>query len=391
MDVNQECHNQAMTTQFTLSFITSLQTVSAAQWNALCDDDYPFVRYEFLAALEQSGSVGKGTGWQPQHLVVYKDDELIAAMPLYIKTHSYGEYVFDWSWADAYKRYGLNYYPKLITAIPFTPCSGSRLLLKDSSRLAELLPLMLDAIKHHAQTLNASSWHCLFPSAEVSAHLSDMNFSQRVGTQFHWYNRNYKSWDDFVGAMNSRKRKNINKERRAVAEQAIRFETKAAQNITAEDWQLFYRLYCSTYLKRSGHAGYLTEAFFTLLGECFAQHCLLVIAYQNDQAIAAALFFTDSQTIYGRYWGCLEEHEFLHFETCYYQGIEYAIKHGLQRFDGGAQGEHKIARGFEPVMTYSNHWLARPDFQQAIDNFLDAEKVSIENYMAETKAYLPFK
>ncbi len=391
MDARKECHNPTMTTQLSFRFITSLQGISAAHWNALCGDDYPFSRYEFLAALEQSGSVGKGTGWQPQHLMVYNSDELIAAMPLYSKSHSYGEYVFDWSWADAYKRYGFDYYPKLINAIPFTPCSGSRLLLKDASRLAELLPLILDAIKHHAQSLNASSWHCLFPSAELSAHLSAAHISQRVGTQFHWYNRDYKSWDDFVGAMNSRKRKNINKERRAVAEQAIRFETKAAQTITAEDWQLFYRLYCNTYLKRSGHTGYLTEAFFTLLGEHFAQHCLLVIAYQQDQPIAAALFFTDSQTIYGRYWGCLEEHEFLHFETCYYQGIEYAINHGLQRFDGGAQGEHKIARGFEPVMTYSNHWLARPDFQQAIDNFLDAEKLSIENYMKEAEGYLPFK
>ena len=380
-----------MTIQLTITFITSLQAVSAQQWSSLCGGEYPFVRYEFLAALEASGSVGKGTGWQPQHLVVFEGDELIAAMPLYVKTHSYGEYVFDWAWADAYNRHGLNYYPKLISAIPFTPCSGSRLLLKDSARLPELLPLMLAAIKNHAQTMNASSWHCLFPSADLSAQLGAEKISQRSGAQFHWYNRGYKTWDDFVGSMNSRKRKNINKERRAVAEQAIRFETKASENITVEDWQLFYRLYCNTYLKRSGHTGYLTHAFFTLLGEHFAQHCLLVIAYQQDQAIAAALFFTDSETIYGRYWGCVEEHEFLHFETCYYQGIDYAIKHGLQRFDGGAQGEHKIARGFEPVKTYSNHWLAQPDFQQAINNFLDAEKSSIENYIEDAKGHLPFK
>jgi len=380
-----------MTNQLSLTFITSLQAVSAAHWSLLCGGDYPFVCYAFLAALEQSGSVGKGTGWQPQHLVVFEGDELIAAMPLYIKTHSYGEYIFDWAWADAYNRHGLNYYPKLISAIPFTPCSGSRLLLKDSARFPELLPLMLAAIKNHAQTMNASSWHCLFPSADLSAQLSAEKISQRVGTQFHWNNRGYKTWDDFVGTMNSRKRKNINKERRAVVEQGISFVTKTADTISPADWQLFYLLYCNTYLKRSGHTGYLTQDFFTLLGEHFAQHCLLVIAYQQEQAIAAALFFTDSQTIYGRYWGCVEEHEFLHFETCYYQGIEYAIKHGLQRFDGGAQGEHKIARGFEPVMTYSNHWLAQPDFQQAIDNFLSAEKGSIENYIEAAKGYLPFK
>ncbi|RYZ83593.1 MAG: N-acetyltransferase, partial [Moraxellaceae bacterium] len=341
--------------------------------------------------------VGKGTGWQPQHLVVYQGDELIAAMPLYIKSHSYGEYVFDWAWADAYKRYGFNYYPKLISAIPFTPCVGTRLLMKNSGLLnnteygQELFPAIISAIKNHADTINASSWHCLFPTPEISAQLVGEKIAQRVGVQFHWFNRDYKSWDDFTAAMNSRKRKNINKERRAVIEQGIHFVTKTAASISAEDWQLFYVLYCNTYLKRSGHTGYLTESFFQLLREHFAENSLLVIAYQKEQAIAAALFFIDSKTIYGRYWGCLEEHEFLHFETCYYQGIEYAIKNGLQRFDGGAQGEHKIARGFEPVITYSNHWLARPDFQQAIDNFLASEKPSVELYAEDAKSYLPFK
>jgi predicted N-acyltransferase len=374
-----------------ISFIDTLSAITPQAWNQLCVDDYPFVRYEFLQALEKSGSVGKGTGWQPQHLVVHEGDELIAAMPLYIKTHSYGEYVFDWAWADAYKRYGFNYYPKLINAIPFTPCSGSRLLLKNPARINELVPSIIAAIKTHAQSINASSWHCLFPPVELSAQLVNEKIAQRVGVQFHWFNRDYKNWDDFTAAMNSRKRKNINKERRAVAEQGISFVSKTAAEISAEDWQLFYLLYCNTYLKRSGHTGYLTETFFQLLREQFAENSLLIIAYQKDEAIAAALFFIDSKTVYGRYWGCIEEHEFLHFETCYYQGIEYAINHGLQRFDGGAQGEHKIARGFEPVITYSNHWLARPDFQQAIDNFLLAEKTSIEHYAEDAKSYLPFK
>lgn len=374
-----------------ISFIDSLSVINAQAWNQLCVGDYPFVRYEFLHALEKSRSVGEGTGWQTQHLVVYEGDELIAAMPLYIKTHSYGEYVFDWAWADAYKRYGLNYYPKLINAIPFTPCVGARLLVKDSTRANELLPHIIIAIKTHAQSIHASSWHCLFPHQELSENLVEEKIAQRLGVQFHWYNRGYKTWDDFTAVMNSRKRKNINKERRAVAEQGIRFVTKTGVDISAEDWQLFYVLYCNTYLKRSGHTGYLTEAFFQLLREQFAHNSLLIIAYQQEEAIAAALFFIDSKTIYGRYWGCIEEHEFLHFETCYYQGIEYAIKQGLQRFDGGAQGEHKIARGFEPVMTYSNHWLARSDFQHAIDNFLEQEKVSIEHYAEDAKTYLPFK
>lgn len=374
-----------------ISFSDALSAINPQAWNQLCVDDYPFVRYEFLYALEQSKSLGKGTGWQTQHLLIHEGDELIAAMPLYIKTHSYGEYVFDWSWADAYQRYGFNYYPKLISAIPFTPCAGTRLLLKDSARMQEILSVIVAAIKNRAQDLNASSWHCLFPTQDVSTQLVVQNISRRIGVQFHWFNRDYKSWDDFVGAMNSRKRKNINKERRAVAEQGISFTTKTGSEISMQDWQTFYQFYRNTYLKRSGHSGYLTEDFFRLLSETFASQCVMVIAQHNQEPIAAALFFRDSKTIYGRYWGCLAEYDFLHFETCYYQGIDYAIKHGLQRFDGGAQGEHKIQRGFEPVFTYSNHWLAREDFQQAIDNFLASEKPSVELYLQDAKTYLPFK
>lgn len=372
-----------------ISFIQSLGQVSAAQWNGLCAGDYPFIRHEFLIALERSGSLGDG--WLSQHLLVHEAGELIAAIPLYLKNHSYGEYVFDWSWADAYQRYGFRYYPKLVTAIPFTPCSGPRLLVKDASLLPQLLPAMVAAVQTLAKELNASGWHCLFPLQELSQRLHDLHLAQRQGAQFHWFNRGYKNWDDFVAAMNSRKRKNINKERRAVAEQGINFVHKTGRAITADDWQLFYSFYRNTYLKRSGHAGYLTKDFFIQLGETCAEHCLLVIARQQDKAIAAALFFIDSNTIYGRYWGSLAEYDFLHFETCYYQGIDYAIQHKLARFDGGAQGEHKIARGFEPVMTYSNHWLARADFQQAINQFVTAERDSIANYIADATQYLPFK
>jgi uncharacterized protein len=371
-----------------ISFIQGLDEVSEAQWNSLCTSDYPFVRYQFLYALERSGSLD---GWHTQHLLVHEGNELIAALPLYLKDHSYGEYVFDWSWADAYRRYGFHYYPKLVSAIPFTPCTGLRLLVKDSSRLPLLLPARVAAIKTKAGALGASGWHCLFPDAAVSGALANLQIAQRQGAQFHWYNRGYHCWDDFVAAMNSRKRKNINKERRAVAGQGISFTHKSGSEISAEDWQMFYGFYRNTYLKRSGHAGYLTREFFNRLGATMAEHCLLVVAQQNERPIAAALFFVDSNSIYGRYWGCQAEYDFLHFETCYYQGIDYAIRHKLARFDGGAQGEHKIARGFEPVMTYSNHWLAREDFQQAINQFVAAESKSIADYIAEAKTYLPFK
>ena len=374
-----------------ITFVDNIALVDAARWNALCDAHYPFVRHEFLHALEASGSVGKGTGWQAQHLLVHEDDALVAAMPLYIKTHSYGEYVFDWSWADAYKRYGLNYYPKLISAIPFTPCSGARLLLGSGESQAQLLPLIIEEIKQHLSKLRASSWHCLFPLADFSEQLISQQIPQRLGAQFHWFNRGYKTWDDFAAAMTSRKRKNINKERRMVAEQGIRFSPLRANEIRAEDWQLFYQFYCNTYLKRSGHTGYLTEEFFNLLRQTFAEYCLMIVAHKVDEPIAAALFFIDSKTIYGRYWGCLAEYDFLHFETCYYQGIEYAITHGLERFDGGAQGEHKIQRGFEPIPTYSNHYLLQPDFQNAIEKFLQSERPSVELYIQDAQTYLPFK
>lgn len=374
-----------------ITFLTSLEQIAAARWDALCPADYPFIRHGFLAALEFSNSASSAQGWQPQHLIVEEDGELIAALPLYLKSHSYGEYVFDWAWADAYKRNGLSYYPKLISAIPFTPCSGPRLLLADQNRCSEILGLMVAAIKTRAQELQLSSWHCLFPSEALSAELSHCGSVQRIGCQFHWFNRGYRHWDDFVAAMSSRKRKNINKERRSVEQQGIQFLVKEGDNIAAEDWALFYQLYCNTYLKRSGHSGYLTESFFILLGEYSSHAVVMIIAQQQERSIAASLYFKDATTLYGRYWGCLAEYDFLHFETCYYQGIAYAIAQGLQRFDGGAQGEHKIQRGFEPIITYSNHWLVQDDFHRAIADFTAREAPAILAYQEDAKHYLPFK
>jgi uncharacterized protein len=375
----------------TIRFIASLSEISAAYWNSLCLVDYPFVRYEFLSALEMSGSVTPEKGWRSQHLLVEQDNKLIAAAPLYVKSHSYGEYVFDWAWADAYGRYGLNYYPKLVTAIPFTPCTGARILFADETRQPELLPLIVDAIKKHIISIKASGWHCLFSEENLSTQLQEASVVTRIGCQFHWFNRNYRTWDDFVDTMNSRKRKNINKERRHVGTQGIRFILREGADTLPSDWQLFYEFYSNTYLKRSGHRGYLTQAFFELLAETFANSIVLVIAQHLDKPIAAALFFKDSKTIYGRYWGCLEEYDFLHFETCYYQGIEYAIKHRIDRFDGGAQGEHKIQRGFEPVITYSNHWLVSAEFQQAIESLVKQEAADIHNYCRNAQDHLPFK
>jgi len=379
-----------------IRFIDSIHRIEAAHWNQLCPPDYPFVRHEFLAALEDTGCTGAATGWQAHHLLLFADEQLLAAMPGYIKTHSYGEYVFDWSWADAYRRYGVDYYPKWINAIPFTPCVGPRLLCKPDTPTSELIDVAVQALTTECIEKNFSSWHCLFPNSEIRAQLRERDIAQRLGCQFHWFNRGYNSFDDFLAQMNSRKRKNIVKERRQVIEQGLVFEVKNGSALTAQDWKIFYALYRNTYLKRSGHSGYLSAEFFQQLGATMSDNLVLINALQptengSHNIIAAALFMRDNTTLYGRYWGCFEEYQFLHFETCYYQGIDYAIANQLTRFDGGAQGEHKIARGFEPVITYSNHWIKEPGFRNAIEQFLQQESTQIHLYAEQAQQSLPFK
>ncbi len=369
--------------------IDSIHQLEPQLWNSLCTVDYPFCRHEFLAALEDGGCTTVETGWQVAHVIVEDVGQLIAALPGYVKTHSYGEYVFDWAWADAYHRYGMEYYPKWINAIPFTPCTGPRLLAKEIS--TNLVTQVSAALAGYCKTHAYSGWHCLFPDAQLSKDLVVQGALQRAGCQFHWFNRDYKSFDDFLAHMNSRKRKNIIKERRQVSEQGIRFSLKEAAQIDVGDMDLFYKLYRNTYLKRSGHNGYLSNDFFQRLASTFSQYLVMVFARHGENIIAAALFFRDATTLYGRYWGCFEEYQFLHFETCYYQGIDYAIAQRLQRFDGGAQGEHKIARGFEPVLTYSNHYLCSPEFRAAIASFLTQEAEHIQQYKTDAETLLPFK
>ncbi len=373
----------------TIEFIDAINQIPAKPWNALLDSDYPFARHEFLSALEDSGCLGRERGWQPHHLLLWEGRDLRAAMPLYLKYHSYGEYVFDWGWANAYAQHGYDYYPKLVGAIPFTPCRGPRLLSPNST--PELLEEVAFALTTECQRLGASSWHCLFPEAQLSEALVREGAMQWPGCQFHWYNRDYQSFDDFVGQMNSRKRKNLLKERRQVAAQGFEFDHLTGEQIGTEDWDRFYALYQLTYLKRSGHGGYLERDFFHQLGQRLPEHCLMVNAHRQGHSIASALFLRDSNTLYGRYWGCRAEFDFLHFETCYYQGIDYAIAQGLERFDGGAQGEHKLARGFEPVTTYSNHWLAEPLFRAPVARFLEQEAEHIQAYMREARKHLPYK
>ena len=371
-------------------FFTGIDAIPAAVWNSLAQGGGPFLRHEFLAALEDSGSVCEETGWQPHHLLVSRGNTPVAAMPLYIKHHSYGEYVFDWSWADAWHRNGVAYYPKLLTAIPFTPSQSSRLLIHPEEDRDALTQAICHRVQEEAQSLGASSWHVLFPRERESARLVEQSMPQRTGTQFQWFNRNYGAFEDFLAAFNSRKRKNLRKERQAVTDAGIHFVRYRGEQISDEQWQQFYRFYQNTYHVREQQP-YLSLAFFRQLGKTMPESVLLVMALLEGEAIAAALSLFDDTTLYGRYWGCLEEYQFLHFETCYYQGIEFCIEHGLQRFDSGAQGEHKIQRGFEPVSTYSNHWIADPRFAQAIADFLHQEREYVEQYRHGAAQLLPFR
>lgn len=370
-----------------LEFISSIHAVSPEHWNALLGSDYPFTRHEFLAALEDSRAVGGNSGWHSRHLLVHEGGTLVAALPGYLKMHSYGEYVFDWAWADAYRRHGQRYYPKWLSAIPFTPCRGPRLLGRNDSATIQGIS---KGLTHYCQREGLSGWHVLFPEAELSEHLKAAGSNQRLGCQFHWFNHHYASFDDFIATFTSRKRKNVLKERRRVKAQGFGFSTLTGAAITPEHWQIFYQLYQRTYLKRSGHGGYLNEAFFQALGAHLSEHCVLVLAQLKQQTVAAALYLRDQDTLYGRYWGCLAEFDKLHFETCYYQGIEYAIQHNLSRFDGGAQGEHKIARGFAPVLTYSNHSLCDPRFAAAVTDFVTEEAAVLKHYHQDALAHLPF-
>ena len=350
--------------------------------------DYPFLTPEFLSALEDSGSATVATGWEPRHL---RSADGALFMPLYVKTHSYGEYVFDWAWADAYHRSGLAYYPKLVTAIPFSPITGPRLRLAAGADTEQVATTLLAAVTEAAEATRASSWHLLFPDTATRELLRGRGLLERTGVQFHWHNRGYESFEHFLAGLASRKRKMMRRERSTVAEQGLRVAMHEGPAIGTELWSFFHRLYQNTYAKRSGTGGYLTPDFFHRIGATLADQIAMAVAYDGARPVAAALYFHDRETLYGRYWGCVREYECLHFELCYYQGIDYAIRRGLAKFDAGAQGEHKIARGFAPVETWSLHWIRHRGFAAAIADFVARERVHHQDYMAAARAQLPYR
>ncbi len=355
---------------------------------------YPFLTPAFLDALEGSGCVGTGSGWQPHHLRIAGPRGEQAFMPLYLKSHSWGEYVFDWGWADAYRRHGLPYYPKLLSAIPFTPATGPRIRFAAGVDQQALTAELAHQAIQLAREQGASSWHILFPDSEhlaLLAALEDPSLMLRNGVQFHWFNGAYEDFEHFLAALSSRKRKMIRRERRQVAEQGFAIEMVPGEAIDGALWEFFYRLYQRTYLKRSGGTGYLNRDFFMALGEALPRQVTMAVARRGTAPVAAALFFHDDHTLYGRYWGCEREYDFLHFELCYYRGIDFAIERGLKKFDAGAQGEHKILRGFTPVETHSLHWIAEPAFAEAVREFLARERHQVSGYREEAASLLPYR
>lgn len=374
-----------------VKFVGSINDIGKESWEAVSGKSYPFMRYEFLSALESSGAVSAATGWTPHHSLVYEQDKLIAVMPTYLKHNSYGEFVFDFQWASAYQQHGMSYYPKLISAIPFSPVTGPRICINSERDEAIVIDVLISACIQQTKAKQLSSWHVLFPEQAVSQQLENAGLLTRRAVHFQWLNKHYASLEHFLMDLNSRHRKNIRKERERVNAQGITLQRLEGNSITEEHWQCFYQFYRMTYAKRSGHDGYLNPEFFYALGREMPENLMMVVALKNGKIIAAALNLKDSKTLYGRYWGCYEEYNFLHFETCYYQGIEYCIEHDLQRFDPGVQGEHKIQRGFHPVFTYSNHWILDSRFNEAIKLFLQREDEHIATYQSAAEKFLPFK
>ena len=374
---------------------SSIAEIPPKLWNTLFGSKNPFVQHAFLLAMEESGCVTTLTGWQARHMVLMDNDEPLAAMPLYEKTDSYGEFVFDWGWAEAYQRYGLNYYPKLVTAIPFSPVAGPRVGVAPNADAGLVFPALLNALHQLAEQHQYSSWHLLFPGKRLQKALLELKeegaFLHREAVQFHWYNRDYHGFDDFLATLRSSRRKNVKRERRKVAEQGISLQRKRGADITDEEWHGFFECYMDTYRKRSGHDGYLNRDFFDQLRNTMASQLMLVVARHDGEIVACSLFLFDHRRLYGRYWGALRDFSCLHFETCFYQGIEFCIENGLQEFDPGTQGEHKLMRGFEPVKSASYHWIADSRFRSAIADFLQHEKRGTEQYKQQAESFLPYK
>jgi hypothetical protein len=371
-------------------FLESIAQIDARSWNALAGAAQPFLRHEFLLAMEESGCAAPRTGWTPKHLIIDDAEGVpVAALPLFRKVHSRGEFVFDFSWAGAYAEHGLKYYPKLLTAVPFTPVSGPRVLLSPSADAKALAKHVIRATLDYARSEQLSSWHVLFPTEETAAGLDRAGLILRRDCQFHWYNHGYESFDAFLATFTAEKRKKAKRERRRVAEAGIEFDTRHGGDMSASLWNTVYSFYADTFY-RHGHEPYLNLDFFKRIGAAMPNELMLKVARLGTEPIAVAIFFVGSQALYGRYWGAGGNFHSLHFEACYYQGIEYCIEKKLQRFEPGTQGEHKVPRGFIPTMTHSAHYIADPRFAAAIRDFAQREARGVDHYAAAVNEHVPY-
>ncbi len=368
----------------------SIDALDPRQWNALGTQSNPFLRHEFLAALEHTGCIGAGTGWEPCYFTVEDEEGLAAAVPAFIKTHSYGEFVFDFSWAQAYSRFGRRYYPKLTVAIPFTPATGPRLLVRAGADVTALTCRLLADMEAFAASHSLSSIHALFLDEPARAAFESSGWLLRRDCQFHWTNRGYPDFEAYLETFTADKRKKARRERRRVAEAGIGFETLVGADLTEPLLDCVYGFHRDTFL-RHGHEPYLTREFFTEAVRTMGDALMVKVAVRAGVPVAAAIFFWSQQALFGRYWGSAEEYHSLHFEACYHQGIEFCIERGIGRFEPGTQGEHKVSRGFEPAVTWSAHFIANRPFREAIAEFLQREGRSVDAYTAEVQTHVPYR
>ena len=374
-----------------IQVVERIDTIDGAQWDALDHQGYPFLRHAFLSALERTRCIGEGTGWSPRVLTLQDDRGLAGALPAWLKTHSYGEFVFDFAWAQAYTRHGLRYYPKLSAAAPFTPATGPRCLVRSDLDQPLISRQLIQSLAEYADEQELSSAHVLFPAeADRSLLERDPEWLMRRDCQFHWRNRGYADFEDFLGSFTADKRKKARRERRRVAEAGITFDSRRGSEASPEEILTAWQLHRVTFLRR-GNEPYLAAETFLEIARTMGESLLFKFAKHGDEIVAVAVFFVGRDTLYGRYWGCNENFHSLHFETCYHQGIEFCIEQRLDRFEPGTQGEHKVSRGFEPTYTYSAHRIAEPRFRSAIADYLERESEAVERYAAGIAEHVPYR
>ncbi len=364
--------------------------IPKAEWAALDTAADPFASQAFLGTAERVGASGTAMAWQARHMALHTDGVMIGLLPMYLRGHSFGDFSRDWNWPSAWKRAGLAYYPKLVSGMPYTPSPGPRLLVRQGLDRQTVAPALIDAAIEVTRRAQASSWQCLFVEEDDRALLADAGLLMRRGVQFHWFNHGYDDFDDFLASFTSAKRKKLKRERRAVAESGLRLEVRHGDEIDAALWESIHRQYRDTFFRYGNHPAFPAE-FFPQVAKCLGRQLVVFLAWRGDTPLASAICYRDAETLYGRHWGTEIDVPGLHFELCYYQGIDYCIRHKLARFEPGAQGEHKLDRGFEPVQTWSAFWIADPGMRRAVADFIGREDAAMQDYESETSAHLPFR